>query len=84
MELHFKPAVQERLEQMARESGRPSDELVEDALIGYFDEIAQAREMLDRRVEELESGRVELIPGEEAYRRLMEKNEVRRQSLRPV
>ena len=31
MEVHFKPDVQAKLEQMARESGRPSDELVEDA-----------------------------------------------------
>ena len=37
MEVHFKPDVQAKLEQMASESGRPSDELVEDAVIGYFD-----------------------------------------------
>ena len=73
MEVHFKPDVQAKLEQMARESGRPSDELVEDALIGYFDEVAHTREMLDRRFDDLESGRVKLIDGEEAYRRLMEK-----------
>ena len=36
MEVHFKPDVQAKLEQMARESGRPSNELVEDALIGYL------------------------------------------------
>ena len=73
MEVHFNPDVQAKLEQMARESGRPSDELVEDALIGYFDEVAHTREMLDRRFDDLESGRVKLIDGEEAYRRLMEK-----------
>jgi hypothetical protein len=37
---------------MARESGRPSGELVEDAVAGYFDELALAREMLDRRLME--------------------------------
>lgn len=79
MEVHFKPDVQAKLEQMARESGRPSDELVEDALIGYFDEVARAREMLDRRFDDLESGRVKPIDGEEAYRSLMEKTEEQRQ-----
>ena len=43
MEVHFKLDVQAKLEQMARESGRPSNELVEDALIGYFAEGALAR-----------------------------------------
>jgi predicted transcriptional regulator len=79
MEVHLKPEVQEKLDQMARESGRPSDELVEDALIGYFDELAYTREMLDRRYDDLESGKVKLIDGEDAYRRLMEKTEARRQ-----
>jgi predicted transcriptional regulator len=78
MEVHFTPDVQRKLEQMALESGRPSNELVEDAVIGYFDEVARTREMLDRRFDDLESGRVKPIDGEEAYRRLMENTEARR------
>ena len=70
--------IRSKLEQMARESGRPSDELVEDALIGYFDEVADTRATLDRRFDDLESGRVKLIDGQEAYRLLMEKTEARR------
>ena len=79
MEVHFKPDVQAKLDQMARESGRPSGELVEDAVIGYFDELAHTREMLDRRFDDLESGRVKPIDGEEAYGRLMEKTAAHRQ-----
>jgi predicted transcriptional regulator len=78
MEVRFKPEIQTKLEQMARESGRPSEELVEDAVLGYFDELANAREMLDRRFDDLESGRVKPIDGEDAYRLLMEKTEVQR------
>jgi predicted transcriptional regulator len=78
MEVRFKPDVQTKLEQLARETGRPSDELVEDAVIGYFDELAYTRELLDRRFEDLESGRVQPIDGEEAYRLLMEKTETQR------
>ena len=84
MEVHFKPDVQAKLEQMARESGRPSDELVEDAVVGYFDELSQTREMLDRRFDDLESGSVQPIDGDEAYRRLMEKTEAQRQRNRPA
>ena len=72
--MHFTPDVQARLEEMARESGRPSEELVEDAVLGYFDEVAHTREMLDRRFDDLESGSVKSLDGEEAFRLLMEKN----------
>jgi predicted transcriptional regulator len=71
MEVHFNPDVQAKLDQMARESGRPSHELVEDAVIGYVDELTRTREMLDRRFDDLEGGRVQPIDGEEAYRRLI-------------
>ena len=47
-----------------------------------FDELAYTREMLDRRYDDLESGRVQPIDGEEAYRRLMEKTEAQRRSAR--
>jgi predicted transcriptional regulator len=77
MEVHFKPEVQAKLDQMVRESGRPSDELVEDAVIGYFDELAYAREMLDRRFDDLESGRVKLIGGDEVKARLRAKSAAR-------
>ena len=73
MEVHFTPEVQAKLEQMARGSGCRSDEVVVEAVTSYFDGLAYAREMLDRRYEDLESGRVKPIDGEEAFQRLMEK-----------
>ena len=82
MEMHLKPDVQAKLERMARESGRPSHELVEDAVAGCFDELAHTREMLDRRFDDLESGRVKPIDGEEAYRLLVHKTEAQRQRRR--
>jgi hypothetical protein len=66
------------LEQVARDSGCRSEEVIEDALTGYFDELRCRREMLDRRYDDLESGIVTPIDGEEAFRRLMEKTEVQR------
>ena len=78
MEVRFTPDVQAKLDQMARDTGRPSDELVQDAVIGLFDELSFTREMLDRRYRDLETGRVQPIDGEEAYRLLMAKTEERR------
>jgi predicted transcriptional regulator len=78
VEVHVKPELQAKLDEMARECGCRSEELVEDAINGYFDELAYTREMLDRRYDDLESGKVRLISGEEVFRRLMEKTEARR------
>ena len=67
---------------MALESGRPSGELVEDAVIGYFDELAFTRQTLDRRYDDLESGRVKPIPGEEVFARLRAKSAASRRAKR--
>lgn len=74
MEVRVKPEIQAKLDQMVRESGRPTDELVEEAIIGYFDELEYARKTLDRRYDDLESGRVKPIPGEEVFARLRAKS----------
>jgi predicted transcriptional regulator len=79
MEVQFSPDVQAKLEQMARDAGRQPTEVIEDAVVGLYDELAYTREMLDRRYDEMESGTVPGIDGEEAYRRLMEKTQARRQ-----
>ncbi len=73
MEVHFTPDVQAKLEQLSRDTGRPGGERVEDAVAGLFDELAYTREMLDRRHDDLESGRVQPIDAEEAFRSFMEK-----------
>ena len=53
---------------MARtETGRAKDELVQDAIAGYFQELAQVREMLDSRYDEIKIGRVEPLDGEEKF-----------------
>jgi hypothetical protein len=78
MEVHFKPEVQAKLEQMARDTGRPSDELMEDAVIGLFDELVYTRQTLNQRYDDLESGRVKPIPGDEVFARLRAKSAARR------
>jgi putative addiction module component (TIGR02574 family) len=78
MEVHFPPEVQTKLEQMARDTGRRSDELVEDVVTDFFDEITSTRETLDRRYDDLESGKVKPVPGDEVFARLRAKSAARR------
>jgi len=44
----------------------------------YLDELAQVRGMLDSRYDDIKSGKVKAINGEEAFARLREKSENRR------
>lgn len=53
-----------RLNELASKSGRPTDDLVEDAMAGYLGEVAEARNMLDTRYDDIKSGRVKPIDGE--------------------
>ena len=81
MEVHLSPDLEAKLDQWAAETGRPKEEFVEDALTGYFEELAQVREMLDSRYDDIKSGRVKPIDGEEAFARLREKSQARRSNL---
>jgi hypothetical protein len=78
MEVHFTPETEKRLKDLAAQSGRGTDDLVEDAMAGYFVEALQVREMLDSRYDDLKSGRVKPIPGEEVFARLRAKSEARK------
>ena len=78
MEVHFEPAVQAKLEQIARESGLDAVQLVQDAVAGYVDELAGTREMLNSRYDDIKSGKVKMIPGDEAFARLRARIDERR------
>jgi predicted transcriptional regulator len=78
MEVHFAPELQAKIDQLVVETGRAPEKLLEDAMAGYVSELAQTREMLDSRYDDLKSGRVKPIPGEEVAARLREKSTARR------
>ena len=74
MRFRFQPNRSARRAQ----SGRGPDELLQDALAGYFDELVQTGDMLNNRYDELKSGRVKPIDGEEAFARLKAKTQAQR------
>jgi hypothetical protein len=67
MEVQLTPDVEKKLNEVAMQSGRGPAELLQDALAGYFEEVAQARQMLNGRYDDLESGRMKPIDGEECF-----------------
>jgi predicted transcriptional regulator len=74
MEVHLSQETGSRLQELAAKTGRAPDELVEDAMAGYLQELAETREMLDSRYDDLKSGRVKPVDGEEAFARLRDKS----------
>jgi len=78
MKVHFAPDVEKKLTDLAAQSGRGTDELLQDALAGYLDELVQTRDMLNSCCDELKSGAVKPIDGEEAFARLKAKTESQR------
>jgi len=78
MELNFRPETESRIQELAAKTGRAPDELVEDAMAGYLRELTQTREMIDSRYDDLKSGRVKPVGGEEAFAALHPKSQERR------
>jgi len=80
MEVHLSRQTESRLQELAARTGRAPDDLVEDAMAGYLLELTQVHEMLDARYQDLKTGRVQPVDGEEALSRLRQKskNDARR------
>jgi predicted DNA-binding protein len=81
MEVHFAPEIEKKLKDLAAQSGRKTaDELVQDVIEGYFDELAQTRAMLNRRYDDLKDGKVKPIPGDEVEAYFRDKSTAARRS----
>jgi hypothetical protein len=70
MEVHFTAETEKKLKDLAAQSGRGTDELLEDVVAGYFGEVHQIRETLDSRYDDLKSGKVKPIDGDEFFENL--------------
>jgi hypothetical protein len=81
MEVRLEPELAAKVEQWSAETGRPANELLEGAVRGFFNEVEHLKETLDKRFDDIESGRVQLVDGEEACRILRERAEARQKSI---
>ena len=80
MVMHLKPETELRLKELAATTSRAPEGLVEDAMSGYLAELTEVRKMLDSRYDDIESGRVAPIDGEEAFARLRQMSQDRRRA----
>jgi predicted transcriptional regulator len=74
MEVHFAPDLQAKIDQLVTETGCAPDRLIEDAMAGYVAELAETREMLNNRYDDLKSGRVKPISRDEVVAHFREKS----------
>lgn len=65
MEIQLTPEVEVSLDQLARDTGRPKtefvNEFIRDAFDGYLSELISVRQTLDRRYDEIKGGKVRPI-----------------------
>ena len=80
MEVQFTPDVEKKLNDLATQSGRGANEVLQDALAGYFEEVAQTRDMLNSRYDDLKSGRVKPISRDELCAHFREKSAAARRT----
>jgi predicted DNA-binding protein len=78
MEVRLRPETESRLQELASQTGRPTSDLVEDAMAAYLHELGEVRQMLDTRYDDLKSGRVRAVDGDAAFADLRRKSEQRR------
>jgi len=83
MEVQLRPETESRLQELATQTGRAPDDLIEDAMAGYLQELAQVREMLDSRYDDIKNGRVQALDGEEAFANLRRKSKTDARRSRP-
>jgi predicted DNA-binding protein len=81
MEVRLGPELAAKVAQWSAETGRPVNDLIEDAITAYFSEVEQINATLDSRYDDIESGRVQLVDGEEACRILRERAAARQKSI---
>jgi len=81
MEIRLQPELAAKVEQWSAETGRPADDLIEDAIAGYLSETGELRAMLDRRYDEIVSGKVQPLDGPEAVRLIRERAAARQKSI---
>jgi predicted transcriptional regulator len=55
LEVHVSPATAKKLKDLSATSGRAPEDIVEDALAGYLEEVASIRNTLESRYDDLKA-----------------------------
>jgi hypothetical protein len=71
------------VEDLASRSGLPTDDLMEDAMAGYLQEVTEVRQMLESRYDDIKSGRVKPVEGEVFFENLRQREDERLKNRSP-
>ena len=77
MEVHFSQDLEKKLNDLAAKTGRGADQLVQDVVAGYVEELTGVRDMLDTRYDDVKTGRVKPIDGEAFFEQLRQREDER-------
>jgi hypothetical protein len=75
MEVHFAPDLQAKIDQLVLDTGHAPEKLLADAMAGYVVELAETREMLNSRYDDLKSVKVKPIDGEAFFESLRKRED---------
>jgi predicted DNA-binding protein len=78
MGIEIKPAQEAKIDNLAAATGRVKADILEEVIESYFYELEGVRELLDGRYDDIKSGRVKPLAGEEVFERLRRKSAERR------
>jgi len=70
MEVQFTPDVEKKLNDLAERSGLRAADLLQDAVVGYLEDVERTRGLLEGRYRDLQAGRVQPIDGEQFFENL--------------
>ena len=78
MSIQLTPQHEARIKELARQTGRDNAEVLGEVIDSYFEELGRINATLDRRYDEIKSGQVKPISGDEVLERLQRRSEERR------
>jgi predicted DNA-binding protein len=70
MDLQLPPKDYARLTELAEKTGREESEIVKEVIGSYLDGVDEVRELLNSRLEDIESGRVKPLTSEQLWKNL--------------
>jgi predicted DNA-binding protein len=70
MDLQLPPKDHARLIELAAKTGREESEIVKEVIGSYLDGVDEVRELLNSRLEDIESGRVKPLTSEQLWKNL--------------
>ena len=65
MSLEIKPSQEAKIAALATTTGRDKAEILNEVIDSYFDSLDEVREMLDRRFDDVKSGRAKALTPEQ-------------------